>query len=660
MESATARKVATGTRCVQRVYKQLFGYEHIDTEFAVNGSGDVLVLQSRPVVPTSNDSILTVDRHDISTGDGIVKSAYSLLGAVTGRCKVIKDFDLLVSGEVTINADDILVTAKTSNYWNQYLTNLRGIVTMDGSPTAHPMLIGRERNLPVLCGIPGLLQKVGPFDGKLITIDGLTKWMYRGERRLRTATREEIQSEFAVQQPVKPKSDEDIISFLSEYHRSRRDKNREIWVHNPNTPLSPAWCTIRRTIYRARLLLVNSARINKLTEDPFGPDHCTFPGNVVADKYWPAAKTMSAFDGMSLEECDRYHKCVDNAAQKYLCVCASFANRPSVQGWKDYLSAYAPLYAALWLSYFWRSHMKLTSSTVAKEAGMSQFHYGQMLAETQEQMQHLEEDASFRQQIVELADAVRPFILTSAEKQQFANEGSVRMSTKSVLALALSNTETRDKIEMLAKSFRIEKNTDIAIPAPVQLVVEKIVEALETGAVAPQRSDGSHRTLVEFFPGNADLDEAIRLHIYSRVQNSNCHHWKWRGQWKIKEGLQTVAKVVGLNLLDLLTMDTPQKIEAEIQKYEERCPEDSQPSPSGHGDSSSDVNTLRKELAELKEMLSKGFVSLQREIQAQRTEIADLRRENHALRGNGAYPCAGSGTEAVRSSRSHRCHEDKE
>ena len=41
---------------------------------------------------------------------------------------------------------------------NQYLTNLRGIVTMEGSATAHPMLIGRERHLPVICGVPGLMK----------------------------------------------------------------------------------------------------------------------------------------------------------------------------------------------------------------------------------------------------------------------------------------------------------------------------------------------------------------------------------------------------------------------------------------------------------------------------------------------------------------------
>ena len=60
-----------------------------------------------------------------------------------------------VNDRLTIEKDDIIFTAKTANYWNQYLTELRGIVTQEGSATAHPMLIGRERHLPVICGVPG-------------------------------------------------------------------------------------------------------------------------------------------------------------------------------------------------------------------------------------------------------------------------------------------------------------------------------------------------------------------------------------------------------------------------------------------------------------------------------------------------------------------------
>jgi len=65
---------------------------------------------------------------------------------------------------------------------------------MDGSPTAHPMLIGRERNLPVICGVAGLVETMKPLDGQQITMDGLSKWIYQGERKLKVASHKEFMS----------------------------------------------------------------------------------------------------------------------------------------------------------------------------------------------------------------------------------------------------------------------------------------------------------------------------------------------------------------------------------------------------------------------------------------------------------------------------------
>jgi phosphohistidine swiveling domain-containing protein len=44
------------------------------------------------------------------------------------------------------------------------------------------MLIGRERNLPVICGVPRLMELMKPQDGHTITMEGLNKWVYKGEK----------------------------------------------------------------------------------------------------------------------------------------------------------------------------------------------------------------------------------------------------------------------------------------------------------------------------------------------------------------------------------------------------------------------------------------------------------------------------------------------
>jgi hypothetical protein len=76
------------------------------------------MLQSRPVVELDTAHVQTVDPKFVNPSDEIVQGTYSLLGAVTGKCKVIDEFDALVRGEIKIDPEDILVTAKTSNYWN--------------------------------------------------------------------------------------------------------------------------------------------------------------------------------------------------------------------------------------------------------------------------------------------------------------------------------------------------------------------------------------------------------------------------------------------------------------------------------------------------------------------------------------------------------------
>ena len=113
-----------------QVYLHLFGYEHVDTEFAITQSGCVRLLQSRPVVQLEATNVVTVSLKHCKANDKVVQGSYSLLGSVSGRCNVITDFDALVRGEVKIDSDDILVTAKTSNYWNQFLTDLKGIITI--------------------------------------------------------------------------------------------------------------------------------------------------------------------------------------------------------------------------------------------------------------------------------------------------------------------------------------------------------------------------------------------------------------------------------------------------------------------------------------------------------------------------------------------------
>ena len=294
LDTAAVVAIARGTQRIRKVYSQLYGYDEVDTEFAV-ADGRVFVLQSRPVVAVTRDDILTVDAATLDPDSVILTGAYALPGAVTGRCKgtdrhfvakvefgllvvlpncvaplnrpasvfqppVIERFEDLVEGSVCIEADDIIFTAKTANYWNQYLTDLRAVCTQDGGPTAHPMLIGRERGLPVVCGVPDMMARIAPYDGREVTIDGLRRKVYLGRQPLRQATEDDLEGLFRPQQETPLPDDAETLNFPLAWGRVKAVDDGTYYVFNPNWEMSPAWRRLTHAGYPRRFAIINACR----------------------------------------------------------------------------------------------------------------------------------------------------------------------------------------------------------------------------------------------------------------------------------------------------------------------------------------------------------------------------------------------------------------
>ena len=572
------KKVSRITINIQKVYSVAFGYENVDTEFAIdsnpninisNSSSQVKMLQSRPVVCLSNDDVLTVDTENIKTGSNVVKASYSLLGAVTGKCKVINNFDDLVNGVVSIGADDIVVTAKTGNYWNQYLTSLKGIVTVDGSPTAHPMLIGRERNLVVLCGIPDLMQKCQNLDGKTITIDGLSKWLYTGEQKLVKASKEKLLSRFATQQVYKVKNKSDELKFLEDYGRIIR-KDNIIWIKNPNTKLSPIWSKLYASTYSERFGLVNKCRTKKLSneENPMKDEkHCVIDGYNVDEYTTNNSNLEILFEGMTLEDAEKYCNLVDYESQRYLSACEEFEKNPTVKNWRIYVEAYKPIYAALWNSFLFRNYLKKMSTTYANKHGVTNFHYEEILRKFQEDLSQKEEDNKLHNAIVEIADEIRPKVLSEKEQRDIEESGKVMsLSEKTIINISVMNETLRNKVRKITRGFRLIKSTDISLESPFPNVVELIVQAISSCAVKQDLHDDDRR--VTFFPMFPEFMKSVYLLMYSRLQNSNCHHWKIKGQWKIRNALVKIANEMKVEIGDLFKKENLEDMENLIAEYE--------------------------------------------------------------------------------------------
>jgi hypothetical protein len=158
--------------------------------------------------------------------------------------------------------------------------------------------------------------------------------------------------------------------------------------------------------------------------DPLSNVFTTLDGQNI-DLYVSNERTLSIFEGMTISDCENYHLAVDMVAKDYLSSCKNFEENPSELNWKRYIETYAPLYSSLWLSYFWRMYIKKISSSVASSLGMSSFHYNEILQLYQEKMTSLEEDFNLHQRIVQLAEEMRPLVLSDRETKEFECSGKL-------------------------------------------------------------------------------------------------------------------------------------------------------------------------------------------------------------------------------------------
>lgn len=198
---------------------------------------------------------------------------------------------------------------------------------------------------------------------------------------------------------------------MNQYNNRLRANDGIDYALNPNFAMAPAFAELMSHIYKARFGMVNAARTTKLTKDTFCNDIHIFKteeGSWLGDKLVPCSETMAALKGMTLDDCKQYSKNVDDNCDSYLKACAAFKENPTMANWNQYREHHSLLYAALWMSYFWRIFMKQKSSKCANKKGISSLHYGQMLANMQQRFSCQEKDLVLRKELVDLAHLLKP------------------------------------------------------------------------------------------------------------------------------------------------------------------------------------------------------------------------------------------------------------
>jgi phosphohistidine swiveling domain-containing protein len=441
-----ARDVAQKLSKVHSFYREKFHYEHVDTELAVamvNGAPKVFFLQCRAVVPVAQKAVLTVDDGHIE--DVIVTGRYSLPGAVVGRICVVT-FESLADGSAVIDKDDIVVAVKTGNAWTPFLKTLAALVTEEGSPTSHPMLIGRERGIAVLVGVTGAVETLSRFQGQIVTLDGLQKRVYIGQQKLKSASAAELQKRFSPPPPPVLQSDDESRAFLKNFSRGFLDamEGGLFWSAMAEHPVSPFWADLLAASLQERLAILN--RCTKRGKVVDGSLLCNEVRREVArngrisvfDRLMPIQKTMQLVEDLDASEMVRDR---DAVVAEYLAACSDFAAVGTKTAFERYTRAWTVFFAHKWLSWFFRTHLEHAMVREAIRLNVAEMHLDHLIETELSKLSSSDLDLDLYREIKRLAtlDQVSP-----------------------------------SELLKLAREFKVGKCTDIAEEPGVEIVKLKV------------------------------------------------------------------------------------------------------------------------------------------------------------------------------------------
>lgn len=200
-DNAIVKRIASSVRNIGDYYRQSFGHKYMDTEFVVDNEERLYFVQARPETAISRrqTGIVTfLDTEDKPLLRGGECASYNV---ATGKAKTVVVYDpsktIKPEGRFSMqdNPDereiirltehvkrgDILIATKTVPSFETVMKQTNGIVTEEGGLSCHAAIIAREFNIPCIVGVNGVLQKMGSYEGQMITIDPSQNAVYLGD-----------------------------------------------------------------------------------------------------------------------------------------------------------------------------------------------------------------------------------------------------------------------------------------------------------------------------------------------------------------------------------------------------------------------------------------------------------------------------------------------
>jgi len=171
-----------------------------DMEWAIE-KNQIYLVQTRPVT-----TIKPQEKEHISvTAEAILKGLGASPGHATGKVKLVKNVRELEK----VQKGDILVTVMTNPDYVPAMQRAVAIITDEGGITAHAAIVSREMGIPAVVGTKSATKVLQ--DNDVVTVDGSTGRIYKGEVQLGEASKPETFE--AVETKIKIKVIMDLPAF---------------------------------------------------------------------------------------------------------------------------------------------------------------------------------------------------------------------------------------------------------------------------------------------------------------------------------------------------------------------------------------------------------------------------------------------------------------
>jgi phosphohistidine swiveling domain-containing protein len=507
--SLNPSSVAAIAEMVQRLKTQ---YEtNVDVEFVQDHADNIYIVQVRPLINRQVVDIEIVDiKHD-ALSKVVAKGRFSLPGVKTGVLVYVANLDELSLKK--LEPTDILLAHVTTNSWTQHLRHIGGIITQEGAPSSHPMILSREKGITCVLGIDSEhFKKLISLHKKTITLDGYGRCIYEGAMPIRKATPEEMQSQFVPLSRRKFQKVEDIVEPLK--------KNNMIFeidgVFYRKTPTYPV-TGFQMEVNMNRFLLLGhiTGRVNK----------SAYPRKIEEFSCCKLSPMEEYVDWVSLFssiEAEQFNNKYLKIMEEFEKVSQDFEDNSKV--WSKYIELYTQLRSYIFLSEALRLQAERHIADESQEYHVPKYYVEKYQEQVQRECQEL--DYEMYKDVVSFAEKLK----------------SLDHVPETMEALKKASVKLYDEFCALAKKYRFEQQISVHNSIDFQQVYEHVKKETQVMQEPVDRKILPSATRYLQDDKFLSLRKWVEIMTCNRVLQCNSHHIDTRSRAIIHPKLLEIEK----------------------------------------------------------------------------------------------------------------------